>query len=89
MGFLADSFRFGAFEQKAQAIAATITPWDTTTKPNYASYDHNAREGYMVDELVYDCVEFRADSAGEPPLVAWQVTDAGEEKISSTQHSRC
>ncbi len=37
-----------------------------------SSYHRNAREGYMLDEIVFDCVEFRATSAGEPPIVAYR-----------------
>ncbi len=81
MGLIADAFHALIPEAKA-AIAASIPTWDSGT-PQYqqTSYYRNARDGYMIDELVYDCVEFRATSAGEPPVCAWTKTSSGEEKV--------
>ncbi|HYW90325.1 MAG TPA: phage portal protein [Chloroflexota bacterium] len=84
MGFLSDALRpFLALELKQNAIAATVTPYDTGvySQAHVPTYDWASRQGYMADELVYDCVELRADAAGEPPMVAFKVTDAGEEQI--------
>ncbi len=73
-------------EQKAAAIAATVTPWDSSgytaqkmTGP--AVYARHVLDGYIADELVYQCVDIRANAAGEPPIVGWQKTESGEEKI--------
>src|SRR4051812_31870072 len=81
MGLITDAFAFLIPERKV-AVAASVPTWDSGT-PQYqqTSYYRNARDGYMIDELVYDCVEFRATSAGEPPLCAWRKTSSGEEKI--------
>jgi HK97 family phage portal protein len=74
-------------EQKAAAIASTVTPYDVgagygiqpATGPY--TYARQSREGYLNAELVFQCVDLRANSAGEPPVVAWQKTESGEEKI--------
>src|SRR3954465_2087434 len=81
MGLIAEAFRALVPESKS-AIAASIPTWESGV-PQYqqASYFRNARDGYMVDELVFDCVEFRATSSGEPPVIAWRKTASGEEKI--------
>jgi HK97 family phage portal protein len=81
MGFLTNSIRALIPESKS-AIAASIPTWDNGT-PQYQSqnYYRNARDGYMLDELVFDCIEFRATSAGEPPLVGWRTTSNGDEKV--------
>jgi HK97 family phage portal protein len=85
MGFLANTIRSLFPENKAQPAAAMLANFDIgRDQPTPFSYERNAREGYMLDELVYDCVEFRADSAGEPPMCAYQKTSSGEEKI--TEH---
>jgi HK97 family phage portal protein len=82
MGLITEAFRALIPESKSIAVAASIPTWDSGT-PQYqqTSYYRNARDGYMIDELVYDCVEFRATSAGEPPVCAWKKTSSGEEKV--------
>lgn len=82
MGIFAESLRAIVPEAKS-AIAASIPTWDSGVPQvqQTSSYYRNAREGYMLDELVFDCVEFRATSAGEPPVCAWRKTSTGEEKI--------
>lgn len=85
MGLLARAFSMP--EAKAQAVAATVTPYDAgigsygSTGTGPSAYWRNANEGYMLDELVYQCVKLRADSAGEPPVCAYRLTDSGEEKV--------
>lgn len=87
MGAFADSVRALARvlppSPAQHAIAATVQTWDNGREvmPPY-SYWRNAREGYMVDEIVYACIEFRATSAGEPPVVAFR--PGSDEKL--TQH---
>src|SRR5262249_25088790 len=86
MGFIADAFRLGS--TKAAAVASTVTPYDVGFgRTPSTSYDHNAREGYMVDELVYECIDVRANAAGEPPVVAWRRTASGEEKVDTPDES--
>lgn len=86
MGVFAESVRalvrLGADKPVQQAIASMINPWDQGREmiPPY-SYYRNAREGYMADEVVYACVEFRATSAGEPPVVAYRL--GSDEKLDS------
>lgn len=84
MGILASTLGTILPYQKSTAGSAIAT-WDNG-RPQTQPWDYarGAKEGYMADELVYDCVELRATSAGEPPICAWKLTDAGEEKI--TQH---
>ncbi len=85
MGFLSNSLRALVPEAKS-AIAATVPTWDQgRAMVPQSSYYRNARDGYMIDELVFDCVEYRATSAGEPPMCAWVKTSSGEEKID--EHS--
>lgn len=82
MGIFADSIRaIARFQQPARsAIAATVPTWDDGRKINPPfSYYRNSREGYMLDEMVYACVEFRATSCGEPPVVAYRPNS--DEKI--------
>lgn len=80
MGFLSRALAIPDF--KAQAVASAISTWEVgMPKQASANYDHNAREGYMLDELVYGCVNLRANSLGEPPLCAYRETASGEEKI--------
>lgn len=80
MGFLSRALAIPDF--KAQAVASAISTWEVgVPKQASTSYDHNAREGYMIDELVYSCVDLRASAAGEPPLCAYRQTASGEEKI--------
>lgn len=81
MGFLTNSIRALIPEAKS-AVAASIPTWDDgVPKAQQTSYERNARDGYMLDELVYECVEFRATSSGEPPMCGWRKTSKGEEKI--------
>ncbi len=82
MGFLASSLRALIPESKS-AIASVVPTWDNNRAqiPQSSSYFRNAKDGYMLDELVFDCVEYRATSAGEPPMSAWVKTGSGEEKI--------
>lgn len=60
------------------AVAATI-PVGTQGVPQAPahSYERNAREGYMRDELVFACVQMRATSAAEPKLCGYR----GDEKV--------
>ncbi len=82
MGLISDAFHALIPESKS-AIAASIPTWDAgVAQYQQTSYYRNARDGYMIDELVFDCVEFRATSAGEPPTVAWRKTPGGEEKVT-------
>lgn len=77
MGIFADSIRaltkIAPQQQPSHSIAASVPTWDDGRKimPPF-SYYRNAREGYMLDEMVYACVEFRATSCGEPPVVAYK-----------------
>lgn len=84
MGIFASSVRalarIAPQQPAQQAIASTISTWDNgrEVSPPY-SHQRNAREGYMADEIVYGCVEFRATSAGEPPVVAYR--PGSDEKV--------
>lgn len=81
MGLLANTIRALVPERKT-SIAATVPTWEVghqMTPPS--DYTRNAREGYMLDEIVYDCVEFRATSAGEPPIAAYH--RGSDEKLDS------
>lgn len=72
MGLFAKTVRALVPERKT-AIAASIPTWESGNPMSPPStYYRNAREGYMLDEIVYDCIEFRATSAGEPPIVAYR-----------------
>lgn len=72
MGLWANALRTMGPERK-QAVAATIPTWEAGNEMYPPSdYTRNAREGYMLDEIVFDCIEFRATSAGEPPIVAYR-----------------
>lgn len=79
MGILTEAVKALVQTRSArQAVAATVPiglPGVPATPPH--SYERNAREGYMRDELVYACCEMRATSAAEPRLVAYR----GDEKI--------
>lgn len=82
MGLLTDSIRALAPAQKAQAVAAALSTWEIgVPQMPTSSYEHNAREGYARDELVFDCIDYRADACGEPPICAYRETASGEEKI--------
>lgn len=72
MGLLSESLARLIPERKS-AVAAAIPTWEQGN-PMYppTTYFRNAREGYMLDEIVYDCVEFRATSVGEPPIAAYR-----------------
>ena len=79
MGILIDSIKALALRPPTtQAVAATVPVGmnGVPANPPY-SFERNAREGYMRDELVYACVEMLATSAAEPRLVAYR----GDEKI--------
>jgi HK97 family phage portal protein len=84
MGFLADTVRaLARTEQKATAVAATTSPYDIgyhSRSPQ--DYQRNVFDGYMVDELVYQCIELRMNSAGEPPICAYRKTGTDEEKLT-------
>lgn len=87
MGIFANSVRAlsrAVPQPAAHAIAASVSTWDNGREvmPPY-SYYRNAREGYMCDEVVYECVEFRATSAGEPPVCAYRI--GSDEKL--TKHA--
>ncbi len=86
MGFLSSTLGLllpGTERKAMTAAAAMISTFDAgQSKTPPSSYERNAREGYMLDELVYDCVEFRADSAGEPPLCAYRGSGETEEKVT-------
>src|SRR5262245_24289427 len=72
MGFLSDALALLIPERKA-AIAASIPTWQQGNAQNAPNdYYRNARDGYMLDEVVYSCVELRATSLGEPPVCAWR-----------------
>lgn len=77
MGFLTDTIRALAFERK-QAVGATIPVWESGREqvPQW-DYSRGAREGYMASDLVYACIDLRANSAGEPPLCVYR----GDEKL--------
>lgn len=89
MGFISSLFNFREArvdEQKAAAIASTVTPYETTGYTSQIAsgpymYARQAHDGYLNAELVFQCIDLRANCAGEPPVVAWQQTDSGEEKI--------
>jgi HK97 family phage portal protein len=75
MGLLSDSLR-ALIPERKQAMAAAIPTWDVGRQMSPPSdYARNAREGYMLDEIVFDCVEIRATSAGEPPICAYRAND--------------
>lgn len=81
MGFLASSIASLIPERKS-AIGATVPTWQNgveQSSPVGSSYERNAREGYMLDEIVYDCIEYRANAAGEPPMCAYSTSS--DEKI--------
>lgn len=81
MGFLANAVH-NLMPERKSAVGALVPTWDSGTPMTQpVSYDRNAREGYMLDELVYQCVDMRASSAGEPPLAAYKKTSSGEELI--------
>jgi hypothetical protein len=80
VGFLSNSLRALIPETKT-AVGATIATWDNgreQSPPVGSNYEHNAREGYMVADLVYACIEERCTSAGEPPMCAYQLSSNGE-----------
>jgi len=72
MGLISQSLRALVPERK-MAIAASVPNWSVGVeqRPQW-SYDRGAREGYMLDELVYSCVDYRASSIGEPPVTAYR-----------------
>lgn len=80
MGLISTALRALIPESKA-AVAATISTWEQgrEVSPN-SSFSRNSREGYMLDELVFACVEFRSTSAGEPPLCAYRM--GSDEKVT-------
>jgi HK97 family phage portal protein len=84
LGIFADSVKALArvIPERTHAVAATVQTWEDgrQVQPPY-SYDRNARQGYMLDEMVYACVEFRATSAGEPPVCAYK--PGSDEKLDS------
>lgn len=84
MGLITNALRALMPERKT-AVAATVPIWDQGREqmPPF-DYDRGARQGYMIADIVYACVELRATSAGEPPLCAYQLTDSGEEKIEAS-----
>lgn len=72
MGLISSSIR-ALIPERKMAIAASIPTWEQgNPMAQPSSYYRNAREGYMLDEIVFDCVEFRATSAGEPPICAYR-----------------
>lgn len=79
MGLISTSLRALMPEFK-QAVAATVSTWEQgrEVSPD-SSYSRNSREGYVLDELVYSCVEFRSTSAGEPPMCAYRA--GSDEKL--------
>lgn len=84
MGVFAESVRaiakFAQSQPAQHAIAASVPTWDNGREVQpMDSYYRNSRQGYMLDEMLYACIEFRATSAGEPPVVAYNHTD--DEKI--------
>lgn len=82
MGLIANSLK-ALVPARQTAVAATIPTWDDGREMQPpSSYQRNARDGYMLDELVYSCVEFRATSAGEPPICAYRT--GSDEKL--TEH---
>lgn len=72
MGILRDGLK-ALTPSRTQAVAATI-PIGSQGVPQVPqqSYERNAREGYMRDELVYACVDMRATSAAEPRLCGYR-----------------
>ena len=74
-------------EQKMSAIAASIPTWDSNVaqyqQHTPQSYPQLAHEGYMLDELVFACVEARATSASEPRMAAYR----GDEKVETANPS--
>lgn len=82
MGIFADSVRAlaRAIPERTHAIAASIPTWDNGREVQpFDSYYRNARQGYMLDEMLYACIEFRATSAGEPPMCAYTI--GSDEKV--------
>ncbi len=87
MGLFSDSVRALVPAQKAQAIGSVVPTWDANV-PQYQkhtpqSYMQLAREGYMLDELIFSCIEARVTSASEPQMTAYR----GDEKIEGTHPS--
>lgn len=82
MGLISDSVR-ALVPERRQAIGAAVPTWEAGT-PQLPSriggpgYDQDARQGYMLDELVYGCVEVRATSAAEPRLCAYRADEKVE-----------
>ncbi len=74
-------------EQKMSAIAASIPTWDSNVaqyqQHTPQSYPQLAHEGYMLDELVFACIEARATSASEPRMAAY----CGDEKVETANPS--
>lgn len=90
MGLLASAVRAPTqwlAPQRKDAILSAIPTWDVG-RPQSQPFDYQrgARDGYLLDELVFACIEFRMDAAGEAPVCGYVRTEKGDEKIDNYEH---
>jgi HK97 family phage portal protein len=87
VGIIADSIR-SLVPATKEAIAATVPTWEAGLPqlPNRQgpNYEQMARQGYMLDEIVFGCIEVRAMSAAEPKIGAFQSNEKVEEHAALT-----
>jgi HK97 family phage portal protein len=60
------------------AIGAAIPTWNSgmpQSPMDGTRYEQFARQGYMLDEIVFGCIEVRATSAAEPKICAFENKD--------------
>lgn len=91
MGLLARSarapLRLLSTDNKAGAVATAIPTWDMG-RPQQQPYDYvrGAHDGYLLDELVFACIDFRMDQTAEAPVCGYRRTAGGDEKIDEYTH---
>jgi HK97 family phage portal protein len=70
MGLITESIR-AVMPLRREPVAAAVPTWQMNARPSQAwNPERLAREGYMLNEIVFACVEELASSAAEPKLVA-------------------
>lgn len=81
MGILSKSIKAVLPIRRSSPAGATLPTWQHGTPQQLDfSPERYAREGYMLNEMVYGCVEELASSAAEPRIVAYVRVNGKEEK---------
>ena len=70
MGLVASAFRPLLVRNQAPAPASLTPVWQVgNPQPAPGNYQSYARSGYQGNEIIFKCIEMRADSAAEPRVI--------------------